>query len=180
MSDLQAKGFEIIFILSEPGAGKSTAQRNLPHDTNIWFNADNKNPVWIGGREEYGTKNNPRSPYHVIPRSYADIINHLSSLSKDTFEEQRYAILTAHIEDYKSGNDNKKRLKTLGKLSSKMQLEGKAETVLYAEVVKNGNEVSYMLATQNDGTNTARSPMGLFEPMIENDYNFVINKLLEY
>ena len=154
--------------------------RTLPHDTNIWFNADNKNPVWIGGKEEYGTKNKPRDIYHVIPTSYADIINHLSSLSKESFEEQRYAILTGHTEDYKSGNDNKKRLKILGKMGTKFQLEGKAESVFYAEVRKEGAKTAYLLTTENDGTNTARSPMGLFEPMIENDYNFVINKLLEY
>ena len=28
--------------------------------------------------------------------------------------------------------------------------------------------------------NTARSPMDAFEPIIDNDYNFVINTLLNY
>src|SRR6187402_914003 len=56
ISDLQDRGFEIVLILGEPGTGKSTGMRTLPSKTNVWFNADNKNPVWEGGKNEYGTK----------------------------------------------------------------------------------------------------------------------------
>ena len=181
ISELQKLGFTLILVLSEPGCGKSTAQRNLPHNTNIWYNADNKNPVWTGGKEEYGKKNSPRAPYHVIPKTYNDIVKHIrEGLAKDMFEEERFAILTGHIEDYKTGIDNKKRLKTLGKMNTKMQLEGKFETVLYADVRRDSEGCHYVLLTENDGMNTARSPMGLFPEVIENDYNLVINKLLEF
>lgn len=155
--------------------------RHLPTHTNIWYNADNKNPVWEGGKAEYGKKLAPIKPYHIIPKTYDDVIAHINTgLKKGMFEEERYAILTGHIEDYKSGYNSKKRLKILGKMATKMQLEGKLETVMYSEVTKEGAKTSYILHTENDGTNTARSPMGLFEPVIENDYNFIINKLLEY
>jgi len=182
ISDLQERGFELILVLGEAGVGKSCGMRNLPTKTNIWFNADNKNPVWIGGKEEYGTKTNPVAPYHVIPKNYQDIINHIDGgLQKDMFENQRFAILTGHIEDYRTGNgDTKKRLKVLGNLATKMQLEGRLEVVLYANVKKEGDKIDYIFETQNDGYNTARSPMGLFEPIIPNDYNFIINKLLNY
>lgn len=181
ISDLQDRGFEIILILGSPGTGKSTGMRTLPHDTNIWFNADNKNPVWEGGKEEYGKKLNPRLPFHLIPKSYKDIIDHIDlGLSKGMFEDDRYAILTGHTEDYKSGNDNFKRLKVLGNLATKMQLEGRLETVLYSNVRRDGNKTEYVLETENDGLNTARSPMGLFEPVIDNDYHAVITKLLSY
>ena len=181
ISDLQDRGFEIILILGSPGTGKSTGMRTLPHDTNIWFNADNKNPVWEGGKEEYGKKLNPRLPFHLIPKSYKDIIDHIDlGLSKDMFEDDRYAILTGHTEDYKSGNENFKRLKVLGNLATKMQLEGRLETVLYSNVRRDGNKTEYVLETENDGLNTARSPMGLFEPVIDNDYHAVISKLLAY
>lgn len=180
ISDLQNRGFEIIIFLGEPGTGKSTGMRNLPHNTNIWFNADNKNPIWVGGKQEYGMKNNPREPYHVIPQDYSDITDHLESLGKDMFEDLRFAILTGHIEDYKSGVEWKKRLKLLGKQATKMQLEGRLETVMYAEVLKEGEETKYILTTENDGHNTARSPMSLFDPVIDNDYNIVIQKLIEF
>lgn len=181
ISAIQDRGFEIILILGEPGTGKSSAMRTLPKDTNIWFNADNKNPVWEGGKAEYGKKTNPRSPYHLVPKNYSDIINHIDEgLSKGMFDDERFAIFTGHIEDYKTGNEVKKRLKVLGKMSTKMQLEGRLETVLYSEVRREGERAEYILTTENDGQNTARSPMGLFEPIIPNDYNFVINKLIDY
>ena len=44
--DLQELGFEIALIVGPPGVGKSTGMRNLPSKTNIWYNADNKNPVY--------------------------------------------------------------------------------------------------------------------------------------
>lgn len=180
-SDLQDLGFETILILGDPGTGKSTGMRTLPHDTNIWFNADNKNPVWQGGKEEYGKKNNPRLPYHLVPKDYSDITAHVSEgLQNNMFEEERFAILTAHVEEYRQGNDVRYRLKTLGNVATKMQLEGKFETVLYSKVMKEGTETKYVLETQNDGYNTVRSPQGLFEPLIPNDYNFIIEKLMNY
>lgn len=181
ISDLQDRGFEIILILGEPGTGKSTGMRTLPSKTNVWFNADNKNPVWEGGKAEYGTKFAPTMPYHLVPKSYADVITHIDAIqARGMFEDQKYAILTGHTEDYKSGIDNKKRLKILGKIGTKMQLEGRLESVFYSEVQKTGGKTSYLLTTENDGVNTARSPMGLFEPVIENDYGFIIEKLLSY
>lgn len=180
-SDLQDLGFETILVLGDPGTGKSSAMMNLPTKTNIWFNADNKNPVWVGGKEEYGKKHTPKMPFHVIPKEYADITNHIKfGLDKGMFEEERFAFLTAHSEEYKKGNEVHYRLKTLGNIATKMQLEGKYETVLCAKAIREGGDTKYVFETQNDGFNTSRSPMGLFEPIIPNDYNEVIKKLIEY
>lgn len=181
ITDLQTLGFEIILIVGPPGVGKSTGMRDLPTKTNIWYNADNKNPVWVGGRAEYGKKTAPIEPYHVIPNSYAEILDHIKEgLSRGMFEEDRYAILTGHTETYKEGAETRIRLKTLGNLANKMQVEGKLEAVFYANVEKDENELNYILETQNNGFNTARSPMGLFEGKIVNDYNFIIEKLKSY
>jgi hypothetical protein len=176
---LQNKGFEIVLILGEPGTGKSSGMRTLKPKTNIWFNADNKNPVWTGGKAEYGKKFNPILPYHVIPRSYKDIMDHIEEVeARGMFEEEKYAILTGHIEDYKSGVQTKMRLKTLGNMATNMQIEGKLETVLYSDVIKEAGETRYILETENSGLNTARSPMGAFDGIIENDYQFVIDILM--
>lgn len=181
MSDIQKLGFEIILILGEPGTGKSSGMRTLPHNTNVWYNSDNKNPVWEGGKEEYGRKNNPRIPYHIIPKTYNDIIIHIKAgLERGMFEDVRFAFITGHTETYKVGNETKERLKILGKLGTKMQLEGKMETVLYSRVEMDGGKPSFILETQNNGFNTCRSPMNLFEGKIVNDYNFVLEKLSGY
>jgi hypothetical protein len=181
ISDLQILGFEIVLILGDPGTGKSSGMRTLSPKSNIWYNADNKNPVWTGGKAEYGRKNKPISPYHIIPKSYKEIVNHIQfGLKKGMFSDDRVAFLTGHTEIHKEGNDSKIRLKTLGKLATNMQLEGKLETVLYAKVEKEDDGTrNYILETQNDGFNTARSPMGMFEEKIPNDYKLVLDKVVE-
>jgi len=180
-TELQDLGFETILVLGDPGTGKSTGMRTLPAGTNIWYNADRKNPVWHGGRAEYGGKDSPRSPWHVVPRTYADITSHIrAGMGKGMFADRRFAVLTAHVEEYRQGGDVRYRLKTLGNMATKMQLEGKFETVLYSKVIREGSETKYVLETQNDGYNTVRSPQGLFEPVIDNDYDFVLNRLADY
>lgn len=168
----------MILILGEPGTGKSSGLRTLDPKTNIWYNADNKNPVWTGGKAEYGSKTAPIAPFHMIPKDYGEVISHIDTgLSRGMFADQRYAFLTGHVEQYKSGMITLERLKTLGKLATKMQLEGKLESVFYSRVKKDGAKSSYILETQNNGYNTARSPMDLFEPEIGNDYKFIVDKL---
>jgi len=178
--DIQERGFEAIMILGEPGTGKSSGMRTLEHETNIWYNADEKNPVWEGGRLEYGKKNNP-TKFHRLPKSYKDIINHIDLvLGAKGFTDDRYAFILGHTETYKVGNDTKERLKTLGKIATKMQLEGKMETVMYSRVEMDGGKPSFILETQNNGFNTARSHQNMFEGKIPNDYGMIIEKLSEF
>jgi len=178
---LQSMGFETILILGQPGTGKSSGMRTLEANTNIWYNADNKNPVWEGGRAEYGKKTSPKSPYHVIPKSYGDIIAHISGgQDKGMFVEEPVAFITGHVETYKEGQETKSRLKTLGNLANKMQIEGKLETVLYSTVEMDGDSPNYVLHTQNNGFNSARSPQGMLEGKIENDYNLILERLTNY
>lgn len=180
IGDLQKLGFELVLILGEPGTGKSSGMRTLEPKTNIWYNADNKNPVWIGGKEEYGKKNTPNR-YQQIPSTYREVIEHIQLvLANGGFEDERFAFLTGHVETYKSGNETMQRLKVLGNMATKMQLEGKLESVFYSMVEKSSEGISYILETQNNGFNTARSPQGVFEGKIENDYGFILDKLLNY
>lgn len=177
--DIQLLGFEVVLILGEPGTGKSSGMRTLAHQTNIWYNADKKNPVWEGGRKEYGTKSNPNQRYHVIPIDYKDIIQHICLVRDNNgFETEKIAFILGHTEAYKIGNDTKERLKTLGKLATKMQIEGKMETVMYSRVEIVNGKPDFILETQNSGFNTARSHQNMFEGKISNDYALITEKLL--
>jgi hypothetical protein len=181
MTELQNLGFEVVLILGEPGTGKSSGMRTLKPNTNVWYNADNKNPVWVGGTQEYGKKTSPRPNYHVIPKSYQEVIDHVKEgIKAGMFEDERIAFVTGHTETYKVGNETKERLKTLGRIATKMQLEGKMETVLYSRVEMEGSKPNFLLETQNNGTNTARSHQNMFDGKIPNDYNFILEKLLAY
>lgn len=72
----------------------------------------------------------------------------------------------------------KTRIKTLGKLlDEKIVIEGMFTTVLRTAVV----DKSYQFSTHNNGSDTVKSPMGMFESdMIDNDLVQVDARICEY
>lgn len=98
------------------------------------------------------------------------IINRAQSLESDC----RIYIM-AHTETDMTG---KTKIKTIGKmLDEKITLEGMFTIVLGASV-SDGN---YYFTTQNSGSNTVKSPMGMFETMeIDNDLKMVDDTITEY
>ena len=178
---LQELGFVNVLVIGDPGVGKSSGMKTLEPGSNIWYNADLKNPTWKGGKEEYGTKNNPKAPFHVLPKKYDTIIAHIKALKdKGYLADEPVAFIAGHVESYKLGKENRSRLKTLGKLANKMQIEGKLEIVLYAKAIKENGPVQYILETQNDGSNTARSNEEMLPEVIPNDYKLVRDAILNY
>ena len=81
----------------------------------------------------------------------------------------------AHTETDMSG---KVKIKTIGKmLDEKITLEGMFTIVLGANV----NDGNYHFTTQNNGNNTVKSPMGMFEEMtIDNNLKMVDDTIAEY
>ena len=57
----------------------------------------------------------------------------------------------------------RQRLKTNGAKLTKLNVEGLSTYTLYTTVARGEEEVEYKFLVQNDGTNTARSPEGVFE-----------------
>lgn len=69
------------------------------------------------------------------------------------------------------------KAKTVGKMiDSKLTLEGLFSIVLLCEARKEGHR----FITQSDGFTTAKSPMGMFEPEIDNDLKMVDTVIREY
>lgn len=83
--------------------------------------------------------------------------------------------IMAHTNTDDSG---KTRLKTIGKmLDEKIGLEGMFTTVLRTQV-SNGN---YLFSTQNNGQDTVKSPMGMFDSeLIPNDLAEVDKAICDY
>jgi hypothetical protein len=182
---LKALGFETVLILGAPGTGKTFGMKTLPQDTNIWHNFDNRNLTWKGGLTEYGNINNPTKKM-LIPKSYKESLDHITKLKeKGYLAPNPVAFLLGHLEYYKGSEGViKSRLKTLGQLANKFDIEGNFNVVLYTEVIINdAGKPEYKLRTTNSSNNTIRSYYEMFtedEEIIPNDYKLIYDKLQSY
>lgn len=98
------------------------------------------------------------------------IINHAQAVTGDM-----RVYFMSHVETDMSG---KTKIKTIGKmLDEKITLEGMFTIVLGADVT----DGRYTFSTQNNGSNTVKSPMDMFESMnIDNDLQMIDNTIVEY
>lgn len=105
-----------------------------------------------------------------IGRNMWDIFNKASALPDDV----RVYILS-HIDETEMG---KTKIKTIGKLlDEKITLEGMVTICLQTQVVND----NYIFMTKNNGHNTVKSPIGLFESEhIENDLKAVDDAIVDY
>lgn len=77
-------------------------------------------------------------------------------------------------------------MKSIGKLvTEKFNMEGCFNYVLFAnsEIVdgENGPRINKYFITQSDGTNTAKTPIGVFDSVkIPNDLGYILDKINEY
>jgi hypothetical protein len=74
------------------------------------------------------------------------------------------------------------KLKTSGKMfDNVVTMEGLFTVVLFTVVRKKDDGVEYLFQTNSDGSNTAKSPIGMFDKLfIPNDLNNVIKAIKDY
>jgi len=98
------------------------------------------------------------------------IINHAQAVAGDM-----RIYFMSHVETDLAG---KTKIKTIGKmLDEKITLEGMFTIVLGANV----SDGKYTFSTQNNGSNTVKSPMEMFEELnIDNDLQMIDNTIVEY
>ena len=98
-----------------------------------------------------------------MAKNFWELVRTVKDLPEDTI-----VYFLSHIE---TGEDGRQKAKTIGKLlDEKITVEGMFSIVLKT-VAEDGR---YMFATQTDGADTCKSPMGLFEQMyINNDLKLV-------
>ena len=115
---------------------------------------------------------------------FTDIAKHAYGVLKSRMDlrDDLFVVIITHSENIGDNINPYYKIKTLGKmLDSVITLEGLFTYVLFTKVINDGETVQYKFLTNSDGSCTAKSPMGLFDDMlIDNDLDFVINKITEY
>ena len=108
--------------------------------------------------------------FDEIAKQFQTFISTLEHLKNDLF-----VFLMGHQEEDSLGNT---KFKTVGKMvDNYLNVEGMF-TVVLNTVAEND---TYNFATQTNGYNTTKSPMGMFEnKLIPNDLQYVKNKILDY
>lgn len=115
---------------------------------------------------------------------FTDIAKHAYGVLKSGMDlrDDLFVVIITHSENIGDNINPYYKIKTLGKmLDSVITLEGLFTYVLFTKVINDDETVQYKFLTNSDGSCTAKSPMGLFDDMlIDNDLDFVINKITEY
>jgi len=117
---------------------------------------------------------------------FTQIASNLAQVAKTPkdLRDDLTVIFLTHSEDSTDINGNRKvKAKTIGKMiDNALTLEGLFSIVLFGKAKKNDDDVlEYGFETQNNGENTCKSPMGMFEDFfIPNDLQYVKDCIQKY
>ena len=194
-----------VLILGESGSGKSTSMRNFDPSELTVFNVANKllpfrKKLNVINNAGYGTigkelQKQEKKIYVIDDSQYLlafELFNRAKEKGYDKFTdiavrfekmldyiikgtpEDCIVYLLHHCETTDTG---KIKAKTVGKmLDNQLTVEGLFSIVLYAFV----EDDKHLFRTINDGFCPAKAPMGMFEPIIDNDLKFVDTTIREY
>lgn len=194
-----------VLILGESGSGKSTSLRNFNENEVIVFNVASKllpfrKKLDVIKNANYSTigkvLEKQEKKIYVIDDSQYLLAFEMFDRAKETgynkftdialrFRNMLDYIITKlpddtivyflhHVETTDSG---KVKAKTIGKmLDNQLTVEGLFSIVLHCRV--DGDQ--HIFETQSDGYTTAKSPMEMFEYVIDNDLKFVDSRIREY
>lgn len=97
-------------------------------------------------------------------------------------DKSRLHIFIGHNEiGYDSVGKKVEKVRTIGKLlDDKIDLPSLFTVVLCPEIERVNNQNNYSFITQTNGSNSAKSPEGMFENKIPNDYKLVMDSYYSY
>lgn len=194
-----------VLILGESGSGKSASMRNFDPDKVGIFNVAGK-PLPF--RKKLKSVNNatyadiykmlskPKLKTYVIDDSqylmafeeldrakevgftkFTEMALNFSGLVRYIINNLPADVIVYFLHHVETTETGKVKAKTVGKMiDSKLTLEGLFSIVLLCEASSEGHH----FITQSDGYTTAKSPMGLFEKVVDNDLDFVDSAIREY
>jgi hypothetical protein len=106
----------------------------------------------------------------------------VAKMPKD-LRDDLYIFFMTHSEEATDINGHRKvKAKTIGKMiDNTLTLEGLFSIVLFGRVIREEDKLVYGFDTQNNGENTCKSPMEMFEEFfIDNDLQFVKDCIIQY
>ena len=194
-----------VLILGESGSGKSTSMRNFDPSELTVFNVANKllpfrKKLNVINNAGYGTigkelQKQEKKIYVIDDSQYLlafELFNRAKEKGYDKFTD--IAVRFEKMLDYiikglpddcivyllhhsETTDTGRVKAKTVGKmLDNQLTVEGLFSIVLYAFV----EDDKHLFRTTNDGFCPAKAPMGMFEPIIDNDLKFVDTTIREY
>ena len=195
----------LVMVYGQSGTGKSTSLRNFNPEEVAVVNVSGKPLPFRGGIKPYNSDDYVkimkaisqtdrksividdatylmvnafmRSAKVVGYQKYTDMAFDFNSLVEfaANLPEDKIVYFIGHSEQM---DDGREHFKTIGKmLDNYVTLEGKF-TIVLKTVVQDGK---YYFSTQNNGQDTVKSPMGMFnQPLIENDLKMVDDTIREY
>jgi len=117
---------------------------------------------------------------------FTQIASNLAQVAKmpKDLRDDLYVFFLTHSEESTDINGNRRvKAKTIGKMiDNALTLEGLFSIVLFGKVKKTEDDtLEYVFETKNNGENTCKSPMGMFEDdNIPNDLSYVRDCIVKY
>lgn len=178
----QLTGSIIVQISGYEGSGKSCGALELNSEEFYYLNADKK-PLTFDDTMELYPPDGSKKNYKEVS-SYEDVKTYLKGAYDRRKDGPFIIFILVHIEDFKSKEGiQRQRMKTLGKMATKNNIEGSLVHCYYTKIDPSfpfDSSDRYRLEVFNDGFNTARSPMKYFtEFSIRNSFQIVVDKILE-
>jgi len=195
----------LVMVYGQSGTGKSTSLRNFKHEEIAVVNVSGKPLPFRGNIKPYNSDNygkimaaikaTDRKSIVIDDATYLMVNEFMRNAKQVGFQKftdmacnfNSLVELAASLPDDKivyfmghsdQADDGREHFKTIGKmLDNYVTLEGRF-TIVLKTVVQDGR---YMFSTQNNGQDTVKSPMGLFDqPLIDNDLKAVDDAIREY
>lgn len=195
----------LVMVYGQSGTGKSTSLRNFKNEEVAVVNVSGKPLPFRGDIKPYNSDNYQKiiaaiqgtdrksividdATYLMVNafmrnakvvgyQKYTDMAYDFNALVEfcANLPEDKIVYFLGHSDQ---ADDGREHFKTIGKmLDNYVTLEGRF-TIVLKTVVQDGK---YMFSTQNNGQDTVKSPMGMFEhALIDNDLKAVDDTIREY
>ena len=166
-----------IQVLGYEGTGKTVGGSYLNPEETYWLNIDKKPLTFVGARKSY----NIELKNYAVPTGYKQVKDAIAAIHGKS-KQPLIVFILGHVEDYKAKGDIiRQRLKLLGKLATKYNIEGALSHTYYTHVdedLKHTDPNRYQLRTVSVN-DTARSPMGMWETeFIPNNFQLIVDKVV--